>query len=152
MTKSHRNRWDFRFLQKGSLVEQTAGLHMFDKLPTVAPHCTTQTDDAKERSAGRCQCTPVTNTQRYSTIGNRLNLKGASDLVPVQRDRLDDLQVIRIGQGRERGRRKSLVPDRHGRHIILQRQIAIIACPSQRLDLHLDISLEAHRIRDVPAI
>src|SRR5260221_6989347 len=66
------------------------------------------------------------------------------------------LQIVGRWQFRERRGRKSLIPERDRRDIVLQRQelrtATRIATPSERLDCHPQLALEANRIDDVPSI
>src|SRR5258708_2539880 len=66
------------------------------------------------------------------------------------------LQIVGRWQFRERCGRQRLIPERDRRDIVLQRQelrtTTRIATPSERLDRHPQVALEANRIDAVPSV
>src|ERR687886_1417777 len=64
----------------------------------------------------------------------------------------DHLQIVAIGERGERGGRQALVPVGDRGHVALQRQIATVAAPAERLEGHAQRRLEAHGVRYMPAV
>src|SRR5437868_12806056 len=64
----------------------------------------------------------------------------------------DHLQIILVRQLGEFCSRQRLIPERDRRHVILLRQIAPAAAPTERLNGDAQVFLEAHRVHDVPAV
>ena len=56
------------------------------------------------------------------------------------------------GNGGKLGVRLGLIPVGHRGDVVLQRQVRPVVLPTQRLDRHLHVLLEADRVGDVPAI
>src|SRR5258706_2071006 len=65
---------------------------------------------------------------------------------------LNSLQVVPVRKRREAPRHGTLVPERHGGHVILKREVAAAAAPAQGLHCDPQALLETDGIRDVPAI
>src|ERR1022692_2939888 len=62
------------------------------------------------------------------------------------------LQLVSAGQTGKLFVRFRLIPKRDGGDVVLQLQVASAGLPAERLNRHLQILLEANRVRDVPAI
>ena len=63
-----------------------------------------------------------------------------------------DFQVILVGKLGERRMGLGLIPERHGRDVILEGHVPPAGPPPEGLDRHLDILLKPDRVHDVPPV
>ena len=66
--------------------------------------------------------------------------------------KLDDFEIVFVGELWEWSMWLLLVPEANGRDVILKREISSAGTPAQSLDRYLEVFFEPDRIHNVPAI
>ena len=66
--------------------------------------------------------------------------------------RLLDFQLIFAGQLRKFLVGLGLIPERRRRDVVLERQVAVVDPPAERLNGYLQVFLKPHRVGNMPAV